>query len=116
VAQTSVAWKFNRNAGRAVAVILLSLLGGSLVRAQNGDFDPKMRLTGYWWHFQPTGYFNSAVTVNGRAFDLNKDFGFGYNSTFSSGMDWRFTRRQHLLVGFNRFDDSRTVTSYFPRI
>lgn len=97
-----------RNAGKAAVLILLTVLGVSLVRAQD-DLDPKLRAQAFWWFSEPSGYFHSA-TSHGSGFDLQKDFGYGYYSTFTGSIDWRFTRRQHLLFGVSPVDNSKTVT------
>lgn len=103
-----VALKLKTNAGRAVALILLSLLGSSLVRAQSDDLDPKLHVKAFWWFSEPSGDFHSA-TGRGSGFDLQKDFGYGYYSTFTGSIDWRFTKRQHLLFGVSPVDNSKTV-------
>jgi hypothetical protein len=99
----------NRNAGKAVMLILLSLVGLSLARAQSDDPDPKLQVKAFWWFSEPTGYFDSD-TGKGGGFDLQKDFGYGYYSTFTGSVDWRFTKRQHLLFGISPVENSRTVT------
>lgn len=96
----------SRNAGKAAVLLLLSLLALSLARAQD-DLDPKLRVKAFWWFSEPTGYFNSS-TGKGGGFDLQKDFGYGYYSTFTGSIDWRFTKRQHLLFGVSPVDNSKT--------
>jgi hypothetical protein len=96
-----------RRAVKALALYVLFFLAMSLAHAQE-DFNPKLQVKAYWWFSQPTGFIN--VAGNGGSFDLQKDFGFGYYSTFSGAIDWRFKRRQHLLFGITPVNSTKTAT------
>jgi hypothetical protein len=98
-----------RNRRKTILLLCLfcSLLPMLPAHAQDLD-DYKWRGTAYWWYSEPSGSFNSAGM---RGFiDLQKDFGFGYYSTFSGYADWHFKRKHHLLFGISPVSQSHTVT------
>jgi hypothetical protein len=92
-------------------IILLCLFCSTLplLPANAQDLDNyKWRGTAYWWYSQPSGSFSSA---GNRGFiDLQKDFSFGYYSTFSGYLDWHFKRKHHLLFGISPVSQSHSVT------
>ena len=76
-----------------ICFCVLTLVPG---HAQSQDLDTyKLRVTGFWWFSQPSGYFQGAN--HSGEFDLSKDFDFGSYSTFTGALDWRFKKKQHLL-------------------
>jgi hypothetical protein len=78
-----------------ICFCVLTLVPG---HAQSQDLDTyKLRVTGFWWFSQPSGYFQGAN--HSGEFDLSKDFDFGSYSTFTGALDWRFKKKQHLLFG-----------------
>jgi hypothetical protein len=102
---------------RAIPVTLFFLLGfAPMLHAQkHEDFDQyKLRLDGGWFYSTPSG------TIQGEGdtvpVDFQKDLGFNSYSTFASGLDWKFTRKNHFLIDFSRFNSSdqkvlqRTIT------
>lgn len=102
---------------RAIPVALFLLLGFTpMIRAQkHEDFDQyKLRLDGEWFYSTPSG------TIQGQGdtvpVDFQKDLGFNSYSTFATGLDWKFTRKNHFLIDFSRFNSSdqkvlgRTIT------
>jgi hypothetical protein len=102
---------------RAIPFVLLLLLGFTpLIHAQkHEDFDQyKLRLDGEWFYSTPSG------TIQGQGdtvpVDFQKDLGFNSYSTFGTGLDWKFTRKNHFLIEFSRFNSSnqkvlgRTIT------
>ena len=99
----------DRGKGRKTLSALRACPTLPFVRANAQDLDDyKWRGTAYWWYSQPSGFFNSAGET-GRI-DLQKDFSFGYYSTFSGGLDWHFKRKHHLLFGISPVSQSHTVT------
>ncbi len=106
------------NSLRRVTPVALFLLLGftSLLRAQkHEDFDQyRLKLDGIWFYSTPSG------TIQGHGdtvpVDFQKDLGFNSYSTFGSGLDWKFTRKNHFLLDFSRFNSSnqkvlqRTIT------
>jgi hypothetical protein len=87
-----------------------------MIHAQkHEDFDQyRLRLSGEWFYSTPSG------TIQGQGdtvpVDFQKDLGFNSYSTFGTGLDWKFTRKNHLLIDFSRFNSShetilqRTIT------
>ena len=87
-----------------------------MLRAQkHEDFDQyRLRLSGGWFYSTPSG------TIQGEGdtvpVDFQKDLGFNSYSTFGTGLDWKFTRKNHFLLDFSRFNSSnqkvlrRTIT------
>ncbi|HEY4011659.1 MAG TPA: hypothetical protein VGM11_16010, partial [Acidobacteriaceae bacterium] len=77
--------------------------------AQSKDFDDyKWRVDGSWWFSNPTGSVHAANDAG--SFDLSRDFGFGSYSTFSGNADWRFKKKQHLLLRVTPVTSDRTRT------
>ena len=83
--------------------------------ADNDDFDTyKIKFNAFWFYTQPTGTFTG--TGGNGTFDFQKDVSFQSYSTFSGGVDWKLTRKNHLLFTVTPFDRtksfvaSRTIT------
>ncbi len=79
------------------------------------DYDAyKIKFTAFWFYTQPTGSF-TGTGGNGN-FNFQRDVSFQSYSTFSGGVDWKFTRKNHLLFTVTPFDRtksfvaSRTIT------
>ncbi|HTU50780.1 MAG TPA: hypothetical protein VMF56_09310 [Acidobacteriaceae bacterium] len=102
---------------RAIPAALFLLLGFTpMIHAQkHEDFDQyRLRLDGGWFYSTPSG------TIQGEGdtvpVDFQKDLGFNSYSTFATGLDWKFTRKNHFLIDFSRFNSShqtvlqRTIT------
>jgi hypothetical protein len=66
------------------------------------------RVDGMWWFSHPSGSFR--VASDQVAFDLNKDFGFGNESTFTGQFDWHFKRKQHLLFSASPVSSSKSAS------
>src|SRR5579864_3164152 len=67
----------------------------------------RWRVQGNWWFSHPSGYFG--LRGSNSYFDVNRDFGFGNNSTFTGTVDWRFGRKHHFLVNFIPNRSSKTA-------
>ena len=95
-----------RNSRTKILMALCLLLSAApLAHAQDLD-DYKVRMSGVWWYPENSGTIYGSGDQG--SFDLQKDFGFTYNSTFSYQLDWRFKRKQHLLFGASVLDNSAT--------
>jgi hypothetical protein len=102
---------------RAIPAALFLLLGfiPAIHAQKHEDFDQyRLRLSGEWFYSTPSG------TIQGQGdtvpVDFQKDLGFNSYSTFGTGLDWKFTRKNHFLIDFSRFNSSnqkvleRTIT------
>ena len=100
------------SAGRIVVLVGLLLAGlGSLYADDRSEIDPdRMHVKALWWFSNPSGYFKSDGKDGGDSFDLHRDLGFGSYSTFFGSVDWRMTRRQHLLFGVSPINSTRRTT------
>ncbi|MGC1870849.1 MAG: hypothetical protein WA700_07820 [Acidobacteriaceae bacterium] len=101
----------------SILVAFFVLLGftSTLHAQKHEDFDQyRLRLDGGWFYSTPSG------TIQGEGdtvpVDFQKDLGFNSYSTFATGLDWKFTRKNHFLIDFSRFNSShqtvlqRTIT------
>ncbi len=71
----------------------------------------KWKFDAFWWLSNPAGHFSDTENAGpSHSFDLQKDFGFGSYSTFTGNVDWRFTRRNHILFGASPVESSNTRT------
>lgn len=100
------------NVLRALFLAGLVLLAAPFLRAADNDADNyKWKMDAFWWYSQPTGHFGDTEDADpSHSFDLQKDFGFESYSTFSGSVDWKFTRRNHLLFGVSPVQSSNTRT------
>jgi hypothetical protein len=65
--------------------------------ADDDDFNAyKIQLDALWFYTYPTGTMHGEGQ-NGYV-DFTKDFGFSSYSTFAGKLDWKFTRKNHLLL------------------
>ncbi|MGB8478496.1 MAG: hypothetical protein WCE63_06600 [Acidobacteriaceae bacterium] len=98
-----------------VALFLLLCFAPALSAQKHEDFDQyRLRLDGGWFYSTPSG------TIQGKGdtvpVDFQKDLGFNSYSTFGTGLDWKFTRKNHFYLDFSRFNSSnqkilaRTIT------
>ncbi len=74
------------------------------------DFDNyKWRIDAMWYFAMPSGTFSGKAEK--VPIDLSKDLSFNSYSTFTGKVDWRFTRKNHLLVGVTPlYSSSKNVT------
>jgi hypothetical protein len=94
----------------AVAVFMVACVASGFAQ-DAGDLDNyKWRVDGDWWFSQPSGHFG-ANQPNGSYFDVNKDFGFGSNSTFTGKIDWHFGHKHHFLLNATPNYESKTATA-----
>ena len=96
--------------------LLFSALPRRFTPQKHEDFDQyRLRLSGGWFYSTPSG------TIQGEGdtvpVDFQKDFlASNSYSTFGTGLDWKFTRKNHFLLDFSRFNSSnqkvlsRTIT------
>ena len=105
-----------RRVCRAICLLALALgTVGRLYAADDQDRDSyRLRIDAFWFYANPSGSFTGSAG-NGR-FDFHQDFGLTAYSTFTGKIDWKFTRKNHLMfsaIPFTRsrqFVLSRTVT------
>jgi hypothetical protein len=88
-----------------LGLILLLAFPAVLRAQQHEDFDQyKLQITGSWFYSNPSG------TLQGQSdtvpVDFQKDLGFNSYSTFSTKVDWKFTRKNHFYIALSRFNDS----------
>jgi hypothetical protein len=101
-------WKRRLIAGLWSAAILLLMTAGTpkLHAQDNTEFDSyRFRVAGFWFYSNPSGDIQGSNETG--TIDLNKDLGFSSYSTFSGGVDWRFTRKNHLYLIGSSYDQSR---------
>src|SRR5215469_5157355 len=95
----------------AVRLLYLILFGviaavPQLRAADNEDFDAyTVRVDAFWFNARPSGVFRG--TRGNGLFDLQKDIHFNTYTTFSGGVDWKFTRKNHLFFGVTPFDRTK---------
>lgn len=66
---------------------------------ENEDFETyTLRIDGFWFYSQPSGSFHGTGS-QGR-FDVQRDVNFNSYNTASTKVDWKFTHKNHLFVGF----------------
>lgn len=95
-----------RNFRTKILVALCLLLSAApFAHAQDLDYY-KVRMSGVWWYPENSGTIYGSGDKG--SFDLQKDFGFTYNSTFNYQLDFRFKRKQHLLFNASYLDNSAT--------
>jgi hypothetical protein len=100
--------KFSRNPIKTVVLVSLFLFVAPLARAGEEDLDAyTWRVSAFWWFSQPSGYYKD---TSGNTFDLQRDFGFPYYSTFSGTLDWRFKRKHHLIFGVSPIESSHSAS------
>jgi hypothetical protein len=74
------------------------------------DYDSyTIRFDGLWFYAHPTGQFMGSN--NSGTFDLNTDIHFQSYSTFAGGVDWKFTRKNHLFFEATLFDQTKSFTA-----
>jgi hypothetical protein len=78
--------------------------------AAQEDFDAyKIKFTGFWFYTQPTGTFTG--TGGKGFFDFQKDVSFNSYSTVTAGVDWKFTRKNHLTFEVTPFDRTKSFVA-----
>ena len=83
---------------RSLLILSAVLAVAPLVRAaDDDDFNAyKLQIDALWFYTYPTGSMHGEGQ-NGMV-DFTKDFGFNSYSTFAGKLDWKFTRKNHLLL------------------
>jgi len=96
--------------GRNVGLLITILAAASYLLAQeHEDLDAyTIRLDGFWFYSQPYGSFHGTGS-QGRL-DFQGDLNFNSYSTAATRIDWKFTHKNHLFVGFIPFDQTKQVT------
>jgi hypothetical protein len=88
--------------------LILAIGVSNLWGQENEDLDAHtIRLSGFWFYSQPSGVFHGTGS-QGR-FDLQADAKFNSYSTGATRFEWKFTRKNHLFVGFLPLNRSRQV-------
>jgi hypothetical protein len=100
--------KIGWDSRKTAVLACLFLLVAPLARAGEEDLDNyRWRVTAFWWFSQPSGYYKD---TSGNTFDLQRDFGFPYYSTFSGTLDWKFKRKHHLIFGVSPIESSHAAS------
>jgi hypothetical protein len=92
----------------AVAVFIFACVASGFAQDNNDLDNYKWRVDGEWWFSQSSGYFGSNQLGNSYI-NVNKDFGFGSNSTFTGKIDWHFAHKHHFLLNITPNYESKTV-------
>ena len=110
-------WKSNRENRRSLGIrfLCLMLFGAIAVvplraAGNDEDFDAyKIKFDAFWFYTQPTGSFTG--TGGNGTFNFQRDVSFQSYSTFSGGVDWKFTRKNHLLFTVTPFDRTKSFVA-----
>lgn len=81
-----------------IAIALLDIVASSNLFGQERTSDPesyKLKIEGQFWYATPIATVAGSGTQVPISFD--KVLGFSTYSTFTSGLDWHFKRKHHLL-------------------
>ncbi|HEY1801540.1 MAG TPA: hypothetical protein VGG46_11460 [Terriglobales bacterium] len=98
-------WRF-ASAEHFVLFLLLFVAAQSLSAQQREDFDAHtFRIDGLWFYSKPTGSFHGSGS-QGR-FDLQGDVDFNFYNTGALRLEWKFTRKNHLYLGFLPLNQSK---------
>jgi hypothetical protein len=98
----------SRHIWLTLSLALFSLIAAvPQLRAQEKeDWDAhKLRIDGFWFYSQPSGSFQTEG--RGGSYDFQADVGFNSYSTFTGGIDWKFTRKNHLFFKISPFNQSK---------
>jgi hypothetical protein len=93
----------------AVVVFIVACALSGYAQDSNDLDNYKWRVAGNWWSSHPSGHFGLNAP-NNSYLDINKDFGFGDYSTFTSKIDWHFGHKHHFLLNITPTYSSRTAT------
>ena len=97
--------RFLRGVPPIAFLLLLGLPITLRAQQQHEDFDNyKLRLSASWVYSNPSGYIQGVSDT--VPVDFQRDLGFSSYSTFSSKVDWKFTRKNHFYIAFSRFNSS----------
>ena len=94
-----------------VRLLFLTLFGviiavPQLRAADQDDFDAyTVRVDAFWFNARPAGVFHG--TRGDGSFNLQQDIHFNTYTTFTGSVDWKFTRKNHLLFGITPFDRTK---------
>jgi hypothetical protein len=96
-----------RSVRPVICLALLALVAPQL-RAQEEEFDSyKLRISGFWFHSEPSGNLQSSGQRGFGIVDIDRDLNFDTSDTFSGKIDWRFTRKNHLYLAVSPFNRSQ---------
>ena len=92
--------------------VLTFIVAAPLVHAADSDdtedFDSyKVRVDGFWFYSSPSGNFQGSGSSD--QIDINQDLKFNNYSTGVGFVDWKFTRKNHLVFTVSPFTQSRNV-------
>jgi len=91
-----------------IACLLLLALPLTVYAQDHPEFDQyKLRIDGEWFYSNPSGTFEGQG--ENAPIDFQKDLGFSSYSTFGTEVDWKFTRKNHLIFKASRFNSSDQI-------
>jgi hypothetical protein len=89
-------------------IFLIAMAAPCLVAQENKELDAyTFRFDGFWFYSQPSGSFHGTGS-QGRL-DFQGDVNFNSYNTGISRLEWRFTRKNHIYVGFLPVNQSKQV-------
>jgi hypothetical protein len=89
-----------------MSVLSVLIVTPFLQAEEHEEFDQyKLRVSAGWYYSNPSGYIHGANDTD--TIDFQKDLGFSSYSTFSGGLDWKFTHKNHLFVDFIPYNFTR---------
>lgn len=95
---------FCRNAGLLLLIYIFA--AAHLYAQEHEDLDAHtFRFDGFWFYSQPSGSFHG--TGSQGLFDLQKDASFNSYHTGVVRLEWKFTRKNHLHLGFLPLNQSK---------
>jgi hypothetical protein len=106
-------WKWNNQSSRRLRLLfgltLFTLaVAAPELHAQDEEFDSyRLRISGFWFHSEPSGNLQSAGQQGFGIVDIDRDLNFDTFDTFSGKIDWRFTRKNHLYLAVSPFNRSQ---------
>jgi hypothetical protein len=95
---------------RVIAIVLFGTFASSYLFCQDRASDPesyKLKIGGQFWYATPIATVAGSGTQVPISFD--KVLGFSTYSTFTSGLDWHFKRKHHLLFIVSPNQTTRTA-------
>jgi len=93
----------------ALGCLLVTIAFGQIHAQENQEIESyKIRFDGFWFYSQPSGSFHG--TGNQGRLDLQADLNFNSYNTLATGLDWKFTHKNHLTLTFVPFDSTQHVT------
>lgn len=107
---TCLRFRPSRSAKLIFALAMFGILVGAplLHAGDDDDLDSyKIRVDGFWFYSNPSGNIQGS-SENDRI-NIDSDLGFNSYSTFSGLVDWKFTRKNHLVFAVSPFEQTRTT-------